>query len=355
MNIRCAFVSTNSICQGEQVANVWKPIFDAGFHIDFAHTTFRWTNEATESAHVFCVIVGFSKQNVEKQLFVHETPDSEAIEVKPKNINAYLADGPDVFIFNVNKPICNATLCRSGNKPIDDGNYLFQEQEMLDFVVKEPESEKYFRPWIGSKEFIHGYKRYCLWLGDCLPHELQQMPHCLDRVKRVREFRLNSKSEGTRKLADKPTRFHVETIPENPYLVMPLTSSERRKYVPIGFIDENTLASNLLIVVPDASLYDFGIVTSNFFMSWMRVVCGRLKSDYRITKDNVYNNFPWPGVTQETLDIPVEECVSYEVRENIETCAQEVLNTRAFYEKQAQDAGQACSLADMYDPNNDFL
>ena len=352
---RCAFVSTNSICQGEQVANLWKPIHDLGVHIDFAHTTFRWNSEAKDKAQVYCVIVGFSREKTEKHLFMHETNNLTEKIVKPMNINSYLVDAPDLFIFNTSTPICNATNCRSGNKPIDDGNYLFTESEMLSLIEKEPKSKKYFRPWIGAKEFINGYTRYCLWLGDCSPIELKSMPHCLEVVKEVRDFRLGSKSAGTRKLADKPTRFHVETIPKSNYLVLPLTSTSRRKYIPIGFIDELTLASNLLIVVPNATLYDFGVIQSEVFMCWMRRVCGRLGDAYRITKDNVYNNFIWPGVTKDTLGVPVEECVSVKVRENIEACASAVLDARALYTAQAKEAGEKVSLADMYDPDNDFL
>lgn len=323
--IRTALVSTNSITQGEQVAILWKPLFEEGVHIDFAYRTFRWDSEASNRANVHCVIIGFSISNnlAEKIIFTGNQRQSV------KHINAYLLDGDDIFVKNRKTVLCKpAPEARSGNKPIDDGNYLFLPEEMEEFIKKEPLAKNFFRPWIGAYEFINRKPRYCLWLGDCSPSELRRMPLCLKRVEAVKEFRLNSKSPGTRKLADKPTRFHVETIPTKPFLVMPLTSSERRKYVPIGFLPPNYLASNLVVVVANASLYDFGVITSNVFMAWMRYVCGRLKSDYRITKDNVYNNFPWPTPTEAQ-------------KAKIAQTAQGILDARALYPDS--------SLADLYD------
>lgn len=323
--IRTALVSTNSITQGEQVAILWKNLFEHGVHIDFAHRTFRWNSEASVKAHVHCVIVGFSKGLYKnpKKLFDSGT------EKIVKNINGYLVDADNVFIENTSKPICKeAPLMRSGNKPIDNGYYLFTKEEMISFIKMEPKSKEYFHKWVGSKEFINGYYRYCLWLGECSPKELRSMPECLKRVEAVRKFRLESKSAGTKKLAEKPTRFHVETIMDSTYLIMPLTSSERRRYVPIGFADSNIMASNLVNVVSNANIYHFGVLTSNVFMSWMRAVCGRLKSDYRITKDNVYNVFPWCNPTPEQ-------------KATIEKTAQAILDARAKYPD--------CSLADLYD------
>lgn len=323
--IRTALVSTNSITQGEQVAILWKNLFEHGIHIDFAYRTFRWDSEASLKAHVHCVIVGFSKapNTKKRQLF-----DNGAVK-NVKNINGYLVDADSVFIENTSTPICKeAPLMRSGNKPIDNGYYLFTEEEMLAFIKSEPKSKNYFRKWVGSKEFINGYFRYCLWLGECSPKELRSMPECLKRVEAVKKFRLESKSVGTRKLAEKPTRFHVETIMSTTYLIMPLTSSERRRYVPIGFASADIMASNLVNVVSNANIYHFGVLTSNVFMSWMRAVCGRLKSDYRITKDNVYNVFPWCNPTPEQ-------------KATIEKTAQAILDARAKYPD--------CSLADLYD------
>ena len=252
-SIRCAFVSTNSICQGEQVAPLWKPLFAAGIKINFAYKTFIWNSESNQKAHVHCVIIGFSYKSSEScSLF-----DGNQLK-KVDFINAYLNNAPSVFIDNRSHPLCNVPEARSGNKPIDNGNYLFSKEEMLEFIKEEPGSKKYFHPWYGSVEFIHRKPRYCLYLGNCPIGELLKMPYCLKRVEAVREYRLNSTSPGTKKLADKPTHFHVETILTKDFLILPLTSSQNRRYVPIGFMDKNTLASNLVIVVPNASLYHFG-------------------------------------------------------------------------------------------------
>ncbi len=289
--IRTALVSTNSITQGEQVPVLWKPLFEQGVHIDFAYRTFRWDSEASIKAHVHCVIVGFSTapNSAPKKIF-----SSGRFEIVD-HINAYLMGADDIFVESRSTPITpGVPAARSGNKPIDNGYYLFTESEKDEFIKSEPASEKWFRPWYGSEEFINRKQRYCLWLGDCPLAELSKMPECLKRVEAVRKFRLSSSSSGTVKLADKPTRFHVETLPESDFLILPLTSSETRRYVPIGFMPPNVMASNLVIVVPNAGIYEFGVLTSSVFMSWMRAVCGRLKSDYRITKDNVYNPFPWP-------------------------------------------------------------
>ena len=291
-DIKAAFVSTNSITQGEQVAALWKPLFaQYALRIDFAWRTFRWNSESTEKAHVHCVIVGFSQTNskeIEKILF-----DESGNKAIVKNINGYLVDAPNIFVKSRNKPLCDVPEISMGNQPIDDGNYLFTESEMLAFIKKEPASEKYFRKWIGSHEFINGYYRYCLWLGDCSPAEIKKMPECYKRVKAVREFRLASKSIPTQKIADSPTRFHVENFPESNFIVIPEVSSEKRRYVPIGFLIPDIFCSNLVKLLPNASLYHFGVLTSNVHNAWMRAVCGRLKSDYRYSNTIVYNNFPW--------------------------------------------------------------
>lgn len=288
--IRTALVSTNSVSQGESVANLWKPLFADGVHIDFAYRTFRWDSEAKSKAHVHCVIIGFSTavNPAERRIY-----SGERYQVA-KNINGYLLDGDNVFIESRNKPLCSVPEIGIGNKPIDGGFYLFEKEEMEDFIKKEPVSKKYFRPWYGSKEFINRKSRYCLWLGDCSPAELKTMPLCLERVKSVKEYRLNSTSAGTVKLADKPTHFHVENMPDSTYILVPKVSSERRRYVPIGFMTPDVLCSDLVFIIPKASLYHFGILTSNIHMAWMRAVCGRLEMRYRYSKDVVYNNFPWP-------------------------------------------------------------
>ena len=318
-----AFVSTNSVCQGEQVANLWERLFNDGIRINFAHRTFRWDSEASLKAHVHCVIVGFSYIRV-KPCYIY---DSER-KIEAENINAYLTDAPDVFVGSRQRPLFSVPEIGIGNKPIDGGNYLFTKEQMEDFIKHEPLSANYFKPWYGSEEFIHQKPRYCLWLGDCSPAVLHQMPHCLKRIEAVREIRLASKSPGTRKLADRPTRFHVENMPKGNFIIVPSVSSEKRRYVPMGFMSPDVLASNLVLLIPDATLYHFGILESNVHMAWMRAVCGRLKSDYRYSKDVVYNNFPWPSPTDNQIT-------------KIEQTAQQILDARALYPDS--------SLADLYD------
>ena len=322
--IRAALVSTNSVTQGESISLLWKPLFEAGVHIDFAHRTFRWDSEASSKAHVHCVIVGFSlaPNNAPRVIYTDGRPQVVS------NINGYLIDADDVFVDSRSKPLCDVPEIGIGNKPIDGGHYLFTEEEMQEFITKEPASREWFKPWYGSQEFINRKPRYCLWLGKCPPNVLRKMPECMKRVEAVRDFRLSSSSAGTVKLADKPTRFHVENMPEGTYILVPEVSSERRRYVPMGFMTPDVLCSNLVKIIPDASLYHFGILTSNVHMAWMRTVCGRLKSDYRYSKDIVYNNFPWPTPTDAQ-------------KAKIEQTAQAILDARALYPD--------CSLADLYD------
>ena len=323
-SVRSALVSTNSVVQGESVANLWKPLFDGGVHIDFAYRTFRWDSEAKIKAHVHCVIIGFSvaASSTPKKLF-----DGDRYQVA-NNINGYLLDGENVFVESRSKPICNVPEIGIGNKPIDGGFYLFEKEEMEEFIKKEPSSKKYFRPWYGSREFINQKPRYCLWLGESTPAELKAMPHCMERVKAVREYRLASPSAGTVKLADKPTRFHVENMPKGHYVVIPEVSSEKRRYIPIGYLDDSKLCSNKLRLVPSATLFIFGVLESNVHMAWMRCVCGRLKSDYDYSIKIVYNNFPWPTPTEQQ-------------KAKIEQTAQAILDARALYPDS--------SLADLYD------
>ena len=332
--IKAALVSTNSITQGEQVAIMWKPLMEMGVKIDFAYRTFRWDSESNAKAHVHCVIVGFSchrdsevpRNSTGKRIF---NPDGTV--VLAQNINGYLLDNPDIFIESRSKPLCAVPEIGIGNKPIDGGNYLFTEDEMKAFVRKEPLSEKYFKKWLGADEFINGYYRYCLWLGDCSPAELLKMPECLKRVQAVRELRLASKSEGTRKLAEKPTRFHVENMPKGNYIVVPKVSSEKRTYIPVGFLSSHIFASDLVFLIPDAEIYHFGVLTSSVHMAWMRAVCGRLESRYRYSKDIVYNNFPWPQLTEGQ-------------RARVAQTAQAILDARAQYPD--------CSPAQLYGDNS---
>ena len=311
---KVAFVSTNSITQGEQVANLWKPLMESGIRIDFAWRTFIWDSEASQKAHVHCVIVGFSAGHSEHKRRIYD--GTKIIEAS--NINGYLIDGEDVFVESRNKPICDVPEIGIGNKPIDGGFYLFKDEEKEEFVKKEPESEKYFKRWYGSDEFINRRPRWCLWLGDANPLDLIKLPECMKRIEAVRDYRLASPSPGTRKIAEKPTRFHVENMPKGDYLIIPEVSSEKRAYIPIGFITSDALASNLVKIIPDVSLYHFGILTSSVHMSWMRAVAGRLEMRYRYSKDIVYNNFPWPEPTAEQKD-------------KIETAAQGILEAREKY------------------------
>ena len=323
--IHAALVSTNSISQGEQVANLWQPLMEDGLRINFAHRTFRWDSEASLKAHVHCIIVGFSEDDFKE----HECQlyDNNKMTIV-KHINAYLMDAPDVFIGSRQHPIADVPEIGIGNKPIDGGNYLFTKDEMDDFVKAEPKAASYFKPWYGSLEFIHQQPRYCLWLGNCSPAELRQMPHCMKRIEAVREVRLASPSAGTRKLAERPTRFHVENMPKGNFIIIPKVSSEKRRYIPMGFMSPDVLASDLVFLIPDATLYHFGILESNVHMAWMRAVCGRLEMRYRYSKDVVYNNFPWPTPTDEQ-------------KAKIKETAQQILDARALYPDS--------SLADLYD------
>ena len=325
-NIRTALVSTNSITQGEQVAAIWKPLKELfGVHIDFAYRTFRWDSEASLKAHVHCVIVGFSDAPSikSKQLF----DNGQTTEVK--NINGYLTDAPDVFIVSNSKAKGdNIPIMTTGNRPADGGHLIIEADEYDDFVVQEPKAKAYIKKLLGSSEFINNKKRWCLWLVGATPHELKSMPLVMKRIQLCKEDREKSPDAGRQKLADTPTLFRETNNPEN-YIAVPKVSSERRRYVPMGFLHADTIPTDLLFIIPSATLYHFGILESNVHMAWMRAVCGRLKSDYRYSKDIVYNNFPWPSP-------------SAEQQAKIEQSAQAILDARALY--------PGSSLADLYDP-----
>ena len=323
--IRAALVSTNSISQGEQTALLWKPLFKEGIHISFAYRTFKWSNEARGQAKVHCVIIGFSFIKPD-QCTIYDGEES----ISAQNINGYLLDGPDIFVASHSKPLCDIPAIGIGNKPIDNGEYLFLENEKDAFLQKEPSAEKYFYRWMGAEEFLNGKKRFCLYLGKCSPAELKSMPEGMKRIAAVKAFRMASKSAPTQKLADTPARFHVENIPGTDYVLIPRVSSERRQYIPMGFLDKKVLASDAAFILPDASLFHFGVLTSIVHNAWMRAVAGRLKSDYRYSKDIVYNNFPWP------------ENVTSQQKEKIEKLAQAVLDARDLY--------PGSTLADLYDP-----
>ena len=327
-NIKAALVSTNSVTQGDAVAVLWKPLLTSGVNINFAWRTFKWSSESADMAHVHVVIVGFSCNADESKRAIYTLkPDGTPEAVTVKHINAYLLDAPDVFVESRSRPLCDVPIMAMGNQPIDDGNYLFKKSEMEDFIKKEPASKKFFHPWYGSDEFINNSPRYCLYLGNCTPHELKSMPECLKRVEAVRNFRLASSRTSTRQLADTPTKFQNEIMPDGNYIAIPKTSTEKRLYIPIGFMDGAVLCSDSLKLISDATLYHFGILTSRVHMAWMRVTAGRLETLYRYSNTIVYNNFPWPSPSDKQ-------------RVKIENAAQKILDARALYPNS--------SLADLY-------
>jgi hypothetical protein len=325
-----AFVSTNSITQGEQVSILWPQILRNDVSISFAFLSFVWTNEARGNAKVHCVIIGLSTNSTTKKIY--HTDKTGAIHyTNAANINPYLIDYKNVFIPNRNKPICNAPEITTGNKPIDNGLYIFDDAEKANFLKQEPESEKYFKRFIGALEFINGTYRWILDLRECEPNELRKMPHVLQRVNEVKEYRLSSESAPTKKLALNPTRFHTEFSSANEYLILPEVSSERRNYIPIGYRDKAYIPSNKLRLIPNANLFDFGILTSSMHNLWIKSVSGRMKSDISYSVKLTYNNFPWP-------ETPNDKQV-----QAVEAAAQNVLDARAQFPN--------ASLADLYDPN----
>lgn len=322
-NICTALVSTNSITQGEQVPILWKPLFEQGIHIDFAHRTFRWDSEASIKAHVHCVIVGFSYTNKAKRLY-----SSERMQYV-NNVNAYLIDAPDVFISSRKTPIQNVPKMDFGSMPNDGGALCDYSDEDKNAIVKEyPASEKFFKKFLGATEFLHNKTRWCVWLKNISPADIKHVPPVLSAVQKVKDMRASSNREATRKLADTPYLFGEIRQPETSYLIIPCHSSERRKYIPIGFVSSDIICSNANMLIPDASLFTFGIMCSNVHNAWMRTVCGRLEMRYRYSNTIVYNNFPWCTPTDEQ-------------KARIEKTAQAILDARALYPD--------CSLADLYD------
>ena len=320
-NIECAFVSTNSITQGETVAR-FNSLLD--YQIIFAYRSFSWNSEATLKAAVHCVIIGFSMQGrKDKYIYDGET------KIKANNINGYLLDAPNIIVESRNKPLFNIPKMIYGNKPADGGFLIIEENDYESFINQEPNAKKFIRPFMGAVEFLHNKKRWCLWLTNATPSEIKDCPLVYERIKKCQAKRASSIAEGIRKFAAIPSLFAQRTQPENvDFLIVPKVSSENRRYVPMAYIKAGTIASDLVFIIPDTTLYHFGILESNVHMAWMRAVCGRLKSDYRYSKDIVYNNFPWPAANDEQ-------------RQKIERTAQAILDARAKYPDS--------SLADLYD------
>ena len=325
--ISCAFVSTNSICQGSQVITFWKHLIERySIHIDFAHTTFVWNNEAQNQAKVHCVIVGFSGVNAAsrpKKLFTSESNYKICEQISP-----YLTDTPVIFVESRGTPLCDVPKMRFGSMPRDGGGFVLSPEEKEELIAKEPLAAKWIKPYIGAVEFLNNKERYCLWLVNADPGEINKCPTVKKRIEFVKETRASSKAAGTRKFAATPTLFCQIAQPDSDYIVVPKTSSGKRRYIPLGFLDKDTIASDLVFLIPDAGLFEFGVLMSNVHNSWMRLVAGRLKSDYRYAKDIVYNTFVWCNPTPEQ-------------RAKIESTAQAILDARNLYPNS--------TLANLYD------
>lgn len=324
-NIRAALVSTNSITQGESVSILWKPLFESGIHIDFAYRTFVWDSEASIKAHVHCVIVGFSR-------FINRIPKkiySEGETVYAHNINGYLLDAESIFIEKRMKPLCNVPEIALGGQAIDGGFLILTEEEKEELIKCEPQAAPFLRHYMMGKDFIDRKPRYCIWLVGADPGLLKKCPLVLERVNKVREFRLSSTRANTKKAAENPTLFASILEHKNQYIAIPKVSSQNRRYIPMDYLNGEIIPGDKLFTMPDASLYEFGVLMSNVHMAWTRAVCGRLKSDYSYSNTIVYNNFPWPSPTEEQ-------------QRKIENTAQAILAARALYPNS--------NLAALYDP-----
>ena len=329
--IKAAFVSTNSITQGIQ-AGIYSNMFQQyGIKIHFAHRTFIWDSEAKGKAHVHCVIIGFADYDTDKKrIFDYQNVKGDAHEIVAKNINQYLVDAKDIFITSRTKPICDVPEIVFGSMPNDGGNLIVEEKDYEAFIKAEPMSKKYIKKLLGAEEFINNKKRYCLWLKDANPEDISKMPLVKDRIANVKRIREASRRKETNELAQYPALFGEIRQPNSDYIIVPRVSSERRKYVPIGFLSKDVITSDSALIVPHATLYDFGILTSIMHMTWMKYVCGRLKSDYRYSNKIVYNNYPWPLNPSEKQ------------KDKVKGLAQKVLDVRAKYPD--------CSLAILYNP-----
>jgi hypothetical protein len=331
-HIKVAFVSTNSITQGEQVEVLWKPLLDKfGIKLHFAHRTFKWSNEAKGNAAVFVVIIGFSNFDVKnKIIWDYETPKAEAHEIVAKNINPYLVDAADIFVVSRRRPLCNVPEISFGNMPNEGGHFLLDDEEKQKIISDFPCSAKFIKPLLSADQFINGENRWCIWLLDAEPAEVNQCAGVKHRINLVKQMRENSKREATRRLAETPSLFGEIRQPRKNYILIPRHSSERRKYVPMGFFSPDFIVSDSCLAIDDAKLYHFGILTSEMHMTWMKYICGRIKSDFRYSNLLVYNNYPWPKKADKKNIKAVEEN------------AQQVLDVRAKFPES--------SLADLYDP-----
>jgi hypothetical protein len=330
--IACAFVSTNSITQGEQVAVLWPDMLQRyGIKIHFAHRTFKWSNEASGKAAVHCVIIGFANfDTAKKTIFEYDNIAGEPLAIAAKNINPYLVDAADSILENLRKPICKVPEIAFGNMPNDGGNLLLSDDERVALLETDPMATNWIRPFLGADDFINNLNRWCLWLGGISPSELRAMPEVMRRVKAVKALRLSSTRDATIKLAETPTLFGEIRQTEEPYILVPRHSSENRSYIPIGYFDSDVICGDSNCMIANASLYHFGMLTSKMHMAWVRAVCGRIKSDFRYSNTIVYNNYPWP---QDPSDKQVKA---------VESAAQAVLDARAAFPDS--------SLADLYDP-----
>jgi hypothetical protein len=330
--IECAFVSTNSICQGEQVPIFWQRLMNTyGLKINFAHQAFKWSNEAKGKAAVHCIIVGFSLfDRKEKFIFTYENVKSEPQKSIAKQINAYLIDAPTIFIEARNKPLCKVSAINYGSMPIDDGHLILSEEEYETLLHQEPDTKNMIKTYLGGDEFINNKKRFCLWLQNINPEKIRRSKFIMERIRRTRKFRESSNRDTTKKLAKTPTLFGEVRQPDSNYLIIPKVSSENRMYIPIGFLSKDVITNGSALIVPNATLYDFGILTSSMHNAWMRYVGGRMKSDYQYSASIVYNNFVWA------------QNVKDKQKSQIEKYAQQILDVRKKYHNN--------SLADLYDP-----
>jgi len=316
--IKVAFVSTNSIVQGEQTSILWEPMISKyNVKIHFAHRTFKWSNEAKGNAAVYCVIIGFANfDTVNKSIFEYEDIKGEAHEIKVKNINPYLVDAKDIVIKKRTTPLCNIPKMSFGNMPLDGGNLILSDEEKIGFLKVEPSAEKYILPLVSAHEFLNGKKRWCLWLVNAEPSEIKQLPEVIKRVEAVRKFRIDSVAPSTQKFADLPTLFRDRNRHDT-FIVVPRVSSENRPYIPFGFFDKNSIVSDTCMSIPNGNKYHFGVLMSKMHMAWVKYICGRLKSDFRYSKDIVYNNYPWPEYPNEKQSGVIEKATEkvLEVRE----------------------------------------